>query len=248
MNKRLYAQRKHVIQSLDILLYQLHVLAFFNSNVVGDAHPLTTLIFRVLSQSQCSKPARESDPAWSLRVLFALLVFLNAIVVWNHATASASDKTVILDLIGIAYIPSTLRLVSLDIFILFLQLLLASISYETSLAADYEADAGSLEISPSASVSGSPKSYPPQASAPPYVMDLRFMTVVARLRGPAPRSASNSRSMDGLPLPNTTPWPLPAVGLRMLLGVPPGRTGRNLDTSAMPEAPDTDRIPGALDA
>ncbi|KAJ7072267.1 hypothetical protein C8F01DRAFT_1011918 [Mycena amicta] len=229
MHKRRYAQRKHIIQSFDNLLYQLHVLAFFNSNVVGDPFPLSTLLIRVMSQSQCSKP-RELDPAWSLRVFLGILVFLNVIIIWNHATATVSDKAVILDFIGSAYVPTKLRLICFDIFILCLQMLLTVVSYETSLAKDDE------------SVSEASVSHSDPHKSYPYVIDLRFSTVIARLRTPHVASAA---SLDGLPLPNTSPWPLPAVGLRVLLGVPLRRTGRN--TGDASEAVDSNaRIPGAL--
>jgi hypothetical protein len=54
--------------------------------------------------------------------------------------------------------------------------------------------------------------------------------------------------LDGLPLPNTAPWPLPAsaVGLRMFLGVPPGRPGREVNEPGNTEEANR-RIPGALD-
>ncbi|KAJ7346699.1 hypothetical protein DFH08DRAFT_780244 [Mycena albidolilacea] len=244
MHKRLYAQRKHVIQSLDVLLYQLHVLAFFISPSIW------TLVFRLLSQSQCSK-SRELDTAWSLRTFFALLVSVNIFTVWSHATSGASDgKTVILDFIGMAYPPSKFRLLSLDVFIVFLQMLLASIAYETSFSRDDESAASTLlpAANPSSStVPDRTKSYPPRTSSPPYVIDLRFGTVIARLRNPLPPPPAN-RSLDGLPLPNTAPWPLPAsaVGLRMFLGVPPGRPGREVNEPGNTEEANR-RIPGALD-
>ncbi|KAJ6586996.1 hypothetical protein DFH09DRAFT_1259940 [Mycena vulgaris] len=231
------AQRKHIVQSLDILLYELHVLAFFLSPEIW------TLIFRLLSQSQCSKP-RELDAAWSLRVSFTLLVSLNAITVWNHATSGPSDgKTVILDFIGMAYAPSKSRLLSLDIFIVFLQMVLATIAYETSLAKDNDDIQDNLLPAPTNTIPDRTKSYASRSSAP-YVIDLSLGAVVARLRHPLPPPTSGNSNLDGLPLPNTTPWPLPAVGLRMLLGVPPGRSiGRNGSENGEENA----RIPGALD-
>ncbi|KAJ7188160.1 hypothetical protein C8R46DRAFT_1053846 [Mycena filopes] len=233
MHKRLYAQRQHIIQSLDILLYELHVLAFFLSPSIW------TLIFRVLSQSQCSKP-RDVDAAWSLRAFFLLLICLNSLTVWQHAVSGASEgKTVILDFIGLASAPSKFRLVSLDILIVFLQMVLATIAYETSLAKDND---DSILAPPDLSPDALPdrtKPYLPR-SPQPFVLDLRFGAVVTRLRNPLPPPSSSS-SADGLPLPNTTPWPLPAVGLRMLLGVP-SRPGRDTNETAEGSA----RIPGGL--
>ncbi|KAJ7251503.1 hypothetical protein B0H12DRAFT_1119249 [Mycena haematopus] len=244
MHKRLHSQRKHVIQSLDILLYQLHVFAFFISPSIW------TLIFRLLTQSQCSKP-RELDTAWSLRAFFALLVAVNTLTVWSHATLGASDgKTVILDFIGMAHPPSKFRLVSLDFFIVFLQMLLATMAYETSLAKDNDTDdtSATSTLPSAANASSGPdrtKSYPPRASAPPYVFDLRFRAVIARLWSPSPPPAPSVRSLDNLPLPNTTPWPLPALGWRVLLGVPPGRPRRETNETGNEEA--NTRVPGALD-
>ncbi|KAJ6625574.1 hypothetical protein B0H10DRAFT_2001993 [Mycena sp. CBHHK59/15] len=238
MHKRRYAQRKHIIQSLDILLYQLHVLGFFLSPSIW------TLIFRILSQFQCSKP-RELDAAWSLRAFFALLVSLNIITLWNHATEGPSDgKTVILDFIG-THAPSKFRLLSLDIFIVFLQIVLATIAYETSLSKDSADTRDSLlpsPISPTGVMPDPTKSYPPRTPAP-YVIDLRLRAVIARLRNPLPPPPAHV-NLDGLPLPNTTPWPLPAAGLRMLLGVPAGRRSGG-DTNENGE--DSTRIPGTLD-
>ncbi|KAJ7462380.1 hypothetical protein B0H11DRAFT_1816315 [Mycena galericulata] len=234
MHKRRYAQRKHIIQSLDILLYQLHVLAFFLSPSIF------TLIFRTLSQSQCSKP-RELDNAWSLRVFFALLVSLNALAVWNHATSGPSDgKAIILDFIGMASAPSKFRLVSLDVFIVFLQMVLVAIAYETTLAKD---DPNALSPTLTSSTSLDPdgtKSHPPLPTTP-YVIDLSVGAFTSRLRNPLPSPTPSN--LDGLPLPNTTPWPLPAMGLRMLLGLPPRPIGRDNETGEGNAV----RIPGALD-
>ncbi|KAF7288717.1 hypothetical protein HMN09_01377700 [Mycena chlorophos] len=227
MQKRLYAQRKHIIQSLDGLCYQLHVLAFFSTNT--DAFPLSTLLIRLLSQSQCSKP-RELHPGSSLRAFCAVLVFLNLIIIWNHATSTVADKFIILDFIGAAFVPSKLRVISLDVFLLFLQTLTAILSYDTALAKDRDGDYES-ETEPV-----SPSPHKPSA----YVLDLHFSTVVAHLRAPRP-PAARERGADGLPLPNTTPWPLPAVGLRMLWGATPGRTRESgVDAG-------DGRIPGQLD-
>ncbi|KAJ6499230.1 hypothetical protein C8R45DRAFT_981640 [Mycena sanguinolenta] len=245
MHKRLYAQRKHIIQSLDILLYELHVLAFFISPSIW------TLIFRLLTQSQCSKP-RELDSPWSLRAFFLLLVSVNILTVWRHATSGASDgKTVILDFIGMAHPPSKFRLLSLDFFIVFLQMLLATIAHETSLGKDNATDSASASsnlLSPSNTLSTSPdctKSYPSPASAPSYILDLRFRVVLSRLWNSSPPPASAVRSLDNLPLPNTTPWPLPSLGWRMMLGIPPGLPRREVNETGNEEA--STRVPGALD-
>lgn len=89
------------------------------------------------------------------------------------------------------------------------------------------------------------KSYPPRTSSP-YVVDLRLAPIVARLRNPAP-PARSSNSDQVLPLPNTTPWPLPA-GMRMLIraGERIGRAGEVGPGGGNPPA-STNRVPGALD-
>ncbi|KAJ7287458.1 hypothetical protein C8J57DRAFT_1283972 [Mycena rebaudengoi] len=244
-HKHRYAQRKHIIQSLDILLYQLHIFAFFLSPSIW------TLIFRIVSQFQCSK-ARDLDAAWSLRTFLALLVSLNSVTIYHHATegASSDSKTVILDFIGMAYTPTKFRLLSLDIFIVFLQMVLAIIAYETSLAKNNLNVLDNLLPPSDSSTTAIPnhtKSYPPRSSTP-YVIDLRFSAVIARLRHPLPLP-STVTSLDGLPLPNTTPWPLPAAGLRMLFGALPGRSpdASGGATNGTGEGEDGGRIPGALD-
>ncbi|KAJ7770169.1 hypothetical protein DFH07DRAFT_805969 [Mycena maculata] len=238
MHKR-RSQRKHIVQSLDILLYQLHVLAFFLSPSIF------TLVFRVLTQSQCSKP-RELDAAWSLRAFFALLVSLNAVTIWNHATSGPSDgKAIILDFIGMAPAPSKFRLVSLDIFIVALQMVLAIIAYENSVSKDDPNVPDNLLPTPSPSTGIDPnrtKSHP-QGSSPSYVIDLTLGAFIARVRNPI--RPTTQTGVDGLPLPNTTPWPLPAMGLRMLLGVPGRPPGR--DANETGEGTAATRIPGALD-
>ncbi|KAJ7084470.1 hypothetical protein B0H15DRAFT_398747 [Mycena belliarum] len=228
------AQRKHVVQSLDILLYELHVLGFFLSPSIW------ILVFRLLSQSQCSKP-RELDAAWSLRIFFALLVSLNAITVWNHATSGPSDgKTVILDFIGTGYTPSKSRLLLLDLLTVFLQMVLATIAFETSFAGGNDNTAGNL-------LTAVPDRTKPYPSRSPYVIDLSVRTFVAHLRRPLPPRMSGNSDLDGLPLPNTTPWPLPAVGLRMLLGVPRASPRPPSGRDGSEAGDGNTRIPGALD-
>jgi hypothetical protein len=146
----------------------------------------------------------------------------------------------------LAYTPSKFRLLSLDIFIVFLQMVLATIAYETSFAKDNDNATDAVLSVPDASsitVPGRPKSYPTPRASTPFVIDLRFRAVIARLRNPLPPPPSGNGDLDGLPLPNTTPWPLPAMGLRMLLGVPPARPGREASETGEGDR----RIPGALE-
>lgn len=87
----------------------------------------------------------------------------------------------------------------------------------------------------------------------PYIIDLRLSHIVERLRNPAP-IIPNTDSEDLLPLPNTTPWPLPA-SVRMLIRARAevrrraqaqtsvsgtGEENASIDTSR--------RVPGEMDA
>ncbi|TFK75377.1 hypothetical protein BDN72DRAFT_810981 [Pluteus cervinus] len=220
MNKRYNAQRKHIVHSLDSLLYQLHTLSFFLSP------GLWAFIFRLVSQFQCSKP-RDLDAAHSLRFFFTTILFFNIPTLWNHATSSGlEERAVFLDFVGLAYVPSRLQLFALDFVIVFLQFLLTTIAYEMSLtqgSTDNDVQDTLLPTPPglppvASSSSTNPLSSPikpPPSSSTDLVLDLRLSTVIARLRSAAPRPRPIS-SDAFLPLPNTTPWPLPA-GMRMLM-------------------------------
>jgi hypothetical protein len=141
-----------------------------------------------------------------------------------------------------AYPPSKFRLLALDVLIVFLQMVLATIAHETSLAKDNNNSSDTLLPTPNTILPDRSKSYPPMM-ATPYVIDLSLRTVISRLQHPLPSPNPVNNGLDGLPLPNTTPWPLPAVRLRMLLGVPPGGpAGR-----AGSDTGEGNAIPGALD-
>ncbi|KAF5317089.1 hypothetical protein D9611_003832 [Ephemerocybe angulata] len=128
MHRPHYAKRQHLVQSFDNLLYQLHTLSFFFSPSVWG------YVFRILSQFQCSKP-KDIDLAHSLRFYCAVIFTLNLPNFYMHLVHGASEgRAVILDFVGMSYTPSRLQLFSLDLLILFLQLLLITISYETAAA------------------------------------------------------------------------------------------------------------------
>ncbi|KAF8664361.1 hypothetical protein AX16_000733 [Volvariella volvacea WC 439] len=225
MSIRHHAQRKHIIQSLDSLLYQLHVLSFFM------APALWPFIFRLIYQLQCSKPL-QLDPTRSLRYLFFISVAFNSGALWGHAVYGQPEgRAVVLDFVGLSYVPSKLQLLSLDLFILFLQLLLVTISYETALSQGDTDTQDTLLPVPSVPLSDSPPPSPSSLSpssplpshlktpssqqGPEYIIDVRLAPIIERLRNPAPRPRVPP-SDTGLPLPNTTPWPLPA-GMRLLI-------------------------------
>ncbi|GLB37485.1 putative fungal domain of unknown function (DUF1746) [Lyophyllum shimeji] len=232
MPKQHHAQRQHIIASLDGLCYQLHTLSFILSPSIW------SFICRLLSQFQCSRPRDfDATAARSLRFFFANILLLNLSSLWTHAThASAEGRAIVLDFVGLGYVPSRLQLLGLDFLIIFLQLVLTTIAYETSLLEHSpETDThDTLLPIPNSALSPTPsplftpipstpipnamsrhtKSYPPNAASP-YVVDLRFATIIARLRNPPPAPSTSSSDVS-LPLPNTTPWPLPP-SMRMLI-------------------------------
>ncbi|KAG6841878.1 hypothetical protein C0991_005608 [Blastosporella zonata] len=180
---------------------------------------------------------RDIDPAAapSLRFFFANILFLNSTSIWSHAVQGAAEgRAIILDFVGMGYVPSKLQLLGLDFLIIFLQITLTTIAYETSLYEhSSESDTHDMllpipnppsptplftPIPPSTplptAMSQHTKSYPPPTTSP-YVLDLRFAPIIARLRNPPP-PPQVTHSDASLPLPNTTPWPLPA-GMRMLI-------------------------------
>jgi len=264
MQKRFYAQRLHVIQTLDTLLYQLHTLSFFLSPSIW------LYVCRFLSQYHCATP-RELDPSLSLRFFYAMLVFINVPNFWNHATRGAVEgRAIILDFIGMSYIPTKLQLFTLDMFIIILQLLLTTIAYETSVYyASEEADpqdvllpdfpttfsiplfhpsseTPSESLRPSLSPSDSKISSHTQDL--PLIIDLRFSSIIAHLRHPPPPPLPRSTNpVPILPLPTTASWPLP--GMRMLMQA--GRQMRDTRTGVNRRSATTrateGRIPGAMD-
>lgn len=270
MHRRHHAQRQHIIHSLDTTLYQLHTLSFFLSP------SLWGYLCRIFAQFQCSKP-RDLDATRSLRFFFVIVFTLNLPSLWLHAFHRAGEgRSIILDFIGMSYTPSKLSLFSLDALIIFLQWVLVTIAYEASVSqhiTEAEQDmllpfpASPLPSALPSPITSTPSSpiagrlpdhtktiYPPKT--PPDVIDLRLHVIVARLRNPVPPPARASDSHAVLPLPNTTPWPLPA-GMRLLM-----RAGRNFQREAaagsrtvptrQPEVSTGNRggttMPGAMDS
>ncbi|KAG6911116.1 hypothetical protein DXG01_003856 [Tephrocybe rancida] len=218
-----------------------------------------SFLCRLLSQFQCSKP-RDIDPAAtpSLRFFFANILLLNCTSLWSHATQGAAEgRAIILDFVGMGYVPSKTQLLGLDFLIIFLQFTLTTIAYETSLYEhSSETDTHDMLLpipmpSPTSSPLFTPippqlattmaqhtKSYPPPTTSP-YVVDLRLAPIIARLRNPPPPpQATNSDA--SLPLPNTTPWPIPA-GMRMLI-----RASNQMRRDVGEGAVTGTRIPGSL--
>ncbi|KIY73142.1 hypothetical protein CYLTODRAFT_485850 [Cylindrobasidium torrendii FP15055 ss-10] len=194
MHKRYYAQqRKHIMSSLDSLLYQLHVIAFFVSPSIW------LLILRCLCQGQCAR-AREIDPERTLRFYFVIILLFNGYGLWTHATAGASHgRSIILDFVGMPYAPSKLQLLAVDFTIICLQMLLTAIAFENTLPG---------EDTTQTHEDGA------KAPDPPFVINLTFQRVLQRLRESSiPASLAPERD-SALPLPNTTPWGLSVAIMR----------------------------------
>lgn len=211
---------------------------------------------------QCPSP-REFDPtsSSSLRFFYVTILFTNFLSLWAHATQGAPEgRAIILDFIGLAYVPSKVQLLGLDVLIIGLQMILAMIAYEVSYN-DARKNANSdtqddlllpIPDSPQTPLltplfsqpdtpllptsSSHAKSYFAEDESS-YVIDLTFSAVIERLRRPPPPLPTSD---NALPLPTTTPWPLP-VGMRMLMRA----RGRSL-ASNRPQAESTVTLPGTL--
>ncbi|KZT72057.1 hypothetical protein DAEQUDRAFT_809332 [Daedalea quercina L-15889] len=219
-------QRKHIIHSLSTLLYQLHVLSFLLSPAIW------VLLARILSNFHLSAP-RDLDPTRTLRFWFILIIIFNWGALWNHAKEGAEQgRSVVLDFIGLSYEPSKVHLLALDFFIIFLSMVLTTIAYEASYAADMPPDTvDSLLPLPTSSSSLLPLDAHEQVKTA-YAIDLRLSTIVERLRHPPPppppRNASRN---DLLPMPNITSLRLP-TGLQMLLRARQQQRRRAMETAA----------------
>ncbi|OCH88871.1 hypothetical protein OBBRIDRAFT_794821 [Obba rivulosa] len=258
-----HAQRQHFIYSLDTLLYQLHTLSFLLSPSIW------AFICRLTVQWQFSRP-REIHSSKSLRFCFILIFLFNFGIVWTHAVQGAAQgRSIILDFVGIGHDPSKAHLLFLDFLIIFLEMLLTTIAYETSYLADMPSDTpDSLLPIPAA-----PTTFPStscdsskESPAPPYIMDIRFGLLFDRLRHPHPPPPPRDRSSDDLlPLPNTTLFQMTSNFNRLMrtrerlrdriqeLEVAAARAQRELDARDRQGAErpaNTERsrtIPGAMD-
>ncbi|ESK97104.1 hypothetical protein Moror_6325 [Moniliophthora roreri MCA 2997] len=242
MQKRFHAQRQHIINSLDSVLHQLHCLSFLQSSSIFH------LLLRIFSQVVCRTP-REIVSNSPLGVFFVMVLLFNAPCIWAHALYGASEgRAIILDFIGLGYVPTKLQLLSLDFFILFLQMLLATASYEIHTSSPGTSDdTSSDEPRPSTAWTSWDENPSLEASfsdAKPdnsvnYVLDIHLSSTLARLRRapPIPRPSDQNNL---LPLPNTTTWPVHA-GVSLLMT--PGSA-----RFVVGEAPSQRTVPGALDS
>ncbi|KAF9070622.1 hypothetical protein BDP27DRAFT_1292397 [Rhodocollybia butyracea] len=228
MPRRYYAQRKHIIHALDALLYQLFCLSFYLSP------SLLNMFLRLSSQLVCST-TRELSPTFSLRHFFFFPLFSNSFSVWNHAsTGPGEGRAVILDFVGLAYAPSKFQLLFLDFTIIFFQLLLCSISFEihTTVSSAAETTDTLLPTSPA-----SLETHQKSAMEPQYILDVRFSSILTRLRTNTPPV---SRSNSEIPFPNTTSsaWPIPMSLFMRTMGRP------RQPAAAPSEDEDTRTVPG----
>lgn len=115
-----------------------------------------------------------------------------------------------------AYEPSKAHLLALDFFIVFLSMVLVTLAYEISYAADMPPDTPDPLSPLVTSTSPLPIDVHEQTKST-YVLNLQLSTIIARLRDPPPLpSPRNVSSDDMLPMPNTTTGRL-ASGLQMLM-------------------------------
>lgn len=175
---------------------------------------LLPLLCRVAGQFVSYKP-REVDSKLSLRVWFLLLCASNLPSFWSHTRGSPTEgRAIVLDFVGVGYPPTKLHLLLLDAFILLLQIILTTISYEKSLHLSSPSTVPDALLPAPAS----PVAFPSSGSSmenetakrshheSPWILDLRLRHIINRLHEPAPPTPETHAT---LPLPNTTPLPIP---------------------------------------
>ncbi|KAF9793260.1 hypothetical protein BJ322DRAFT_1033756 [Thelephora terrestris] len=202
-----HAQRRHIIASLDDLLYQFHTISFLLSPT------LLPYLSRCIGQFQLSRP-RDFYPKRSLRFWFFMAFFFNFPSIWDHTLfGAAKGPSIILDFIGLPYQPSRLHVLLLDFVILIFSLVLVTISHEHSLLASTTSQAPSSILGPH---EPSENNNPFKTEALPYVIDLRLDSIIDRIRNPTPPQSLEPVRGELLPLPNTMPTEL-RDSLRMLI-------------------------------
>ncbi|KAK7472906.1 hypothetical protein VKT23_001013 [Stygiomarasmius scandens] len=217
MPQRYHAERKHIIRSIDALLYQLYCLSYYLSP------SMFALLLRLSAQVMCKNP-RILFPTFPLGAFLLLLSGFNGFNLYHHITQGAVEGgAIILDFVGLAYSPSKLQLLTVDLSILLMQSLLLIISfdmYTPSSNAEQTSDTSLPSSSDSPLPASSPtsnsflKTYmsrdkasePPDTSTP-YVIDLHFTPLLGRLRSIPPVARPDSTD-SLLPLPSTTTWPV----------------------------------------
>jgi hypothetical protein len=156
----------------------------------------------------------------------------------------------------IGYSPSKTQLLYLDFLIIFLQILLVTIAYETAFLLSSPVDTLDTLLDHETTSPNAPlplalddHNKPDSADVEPlYIIDLRMALILARLRTSPPTAGDSTRPL--LPLPNSTPWPLPG-GIRVLFRA---RTAVRRRTQSIPEnegdgpsGRSNSRVPGGID-
>lgn len=204
MHIRYATQRQHIVDSLDALLYQLHVLSFLL------APSIVTLFVRAGGQFQLSHP-REFGPRRTLRFRFMLIFLSNAGSFWNHVISGAPHgRSVVLDFVGMAFTPPRTQLLLLDFLIVALSVVVTTVAYETAYARAVTKAAirATLDLTPATS---SAHTYDdPLHLGPDVVLDLRASLLLRHVRQPPPPPPPP----DDAPLPNGATI---VEGLRVLL-------------------------------
>jgi len=205
MHIRYATQRQHIIDSLDTLLYQLHVLSFLL------APSIVALFVRAAGQFQLSHP-REFGPQRTLRFRFILIGMFNASSIWNHAYVGAPDgRTAVLDFVGMGFTPSRTQLLLLDLFIITLSLVVTTIAYEATYAraVNSAAHRATLDLTPSnAHAYTDPLTPPVTEEGTDLVLDFRSSLLLRHVRQPPSPPPEDTQHPNGAAV---------VEGLRMLL-------------------------------
>jgi len=251
MHIRYAPQRQHIVDSLDALLYQLHVLSFLL------APSVTMLFVRAAGQFQLSHP-REFGPRRTLRFRFMLIFLFNVGSVWNHVISSAPlGKSVVLDFIGMAFAPPPTQLLLLDLLIVALSVVVTTVAYETAYARAVTKAAirATLDLTPTAPSPAQTYTDPlgrggsSDDDPDDVVLDLRASLLLRHVRRPP------APPPDDAPLPNGATI---VEGLRVLLQAQrsfrarqqtPPAAGSGDDEAQMPaeESERERRVPGGMD-
>ncbi|KAI0035554.1 hypothetical protein K488DRAFT_76579 [Vararia minispora EC-137] len=239
---RHHAHRQHVVDSLDTLLYQLHVLSFFL------APSLIHLLARSAIQFQIARP-RTIQPQRTLRFWFPLVFLVNLGSVWTHATDGVpSGRSVMLDFVSYSTPPSKMQLLFLDATIIILSLIIVTIAYEASYAASTPSSPDPLAPAPR-----DRDAFEPAPAPDPLILELRLRTILAHLRSPPPPPPSAPDDAEPLlPPPNTAvAGALPrALALRALMAARRVRRPQQPQQEERGQAREgegTRRVPGAMD-
>ncbi|KZS98315.1 hypothetical protein SISNIDRAFT_448521 [Sistotremastrum niveocremeum HHB9708] len=233
-----YAQRQHLIRSLDSTLKVLHVLSHLQSP------SLWALFCRITAQAQFPRP-REIDARRSLRFWIFMVLLVNASPILSHVSTGPSSASIMLDFVGSGHKPSRQRILALDLLIIFLQFLQIYIAYETSVArtvspGDYDA------LAP-ISLQDDAESAAPKTRPDGLILHVQFRRIIQRLRGPTPPPPDESER-DSLPLSMGGAF----LGSRRFSIFPrpprPPRINRPQRTNAQSAqtAPEDQRIPGGM--